>query len=107
MISMPAMKAAIEFLKLKERYIHPAGHFDKGKWYPKLILPCCQNIRSPSRAHPWSLMTHCRSAIHVAQEFGVNAENVKNCVRKKNLPLLLGMDSWADNYISKIIKGST
>lgn len=50
--------------ELKERMIHPTGKFDSGgRWFAEnseLI-----NVRSPSRAYPWSEMTACRSKKYV------------------------------------------
>ena len=55
--------------QLKNREIHPEGTFDKGgRWYPDMKLECC-NVRSPSRAYPYSLMLHCRSWEHVCNEY--------------------------------------
>lgn len=52
----------------KERKDHPDGSFDNGgRWYPDEDerCHCCSGIRSPSRAFPYSLMSHCRSKKHV------------------------------------------
>jgi len=51
------------------RESHPDGEFDKaGRWWPDEgeRQECCEYIRSPSRAYPYSLMVHCRSREHVA-----------------------------------------
>lgn len=48
---------------------HPAGVFDKrGRWYASESerQSCCDGIRSPSAAYPYSEMTHCRSKRHCA-----------------------------------------
>ncbi len=52
----------------KDRETHPDGYFDRGgRWYPNESeeCECCKNIRTPSRAYPYSLMTHCRSKKHI------------------------------------------
>ena len=53
----------------KLRLTHPEGHFDKaGRWWPsdREQYSCCNAIRTPSRAYPFSLMVHCRTRKHVA-----------------------------------------
>lgn len=101
------LEAALMYWMLKNRYIHPSGKMDKaGRWYPseEEWQKCCSSIRSPSRAYPWSLMTHCRTAEHVAHCFGVDAKEIKNCFKKQNLPALLGLDNRLDQYIMEKLK---
>lgn len=96
----------IEFLKLKFRIIHPSGKMESGgRWYPYDMLKCCNSIRRPSRAYPWGLMSHCRSALHVATEHGIDVKDLKEGLKKKNLPLYLGIDPSIDQYISTKLKG--
>jgi len=88
-------KAIEEFKALQSREIHPAGTFDKaGRWYPadSESADCCKGLRSPSRAYPYSLMTHCRTLKHVCTKYGLdyrtvkkvmNAEKPKRKVEKK------------------------
>lgn len=47
----------------KERKIHPSGTFDKAKrWYPDdAFKPFVDEVRSPTRGYPFSLMAHCRT----------------------------------------------
>jgi len=62
--------AAREYLDRQSRRKHPEGHFDNaGRWYPSKDerRECCRLIRAPSRAYPYSLMLHCRTARHVAR----------------------------------------
>ena len=50
------------------RLSHPAGNFDRGgRWYPGEgeRRPCCDEVRSPSRHWPYSLLAHCRSKKHI------------------------------------------
>lgn len=98
-------EAAIEYLKRKLRATHPPGKFEKSKWHPEAYFTCCSSIRAPSRAHPWSLMTHCRTATHIANEFGVEEKAIKDRVRLKSLPLLMGRDVLVDEYIAGKLKG--
>jgi hypothetical protein len=73
----PALEAAYRtWRERQDRTAHPAGRKDRsGRWYPAddEYRPCCAQVRSPSRAYPWSLMTHCRSIPHVAALCGVPA----------------------------------
>ena len=53
--------------KYFSNYRNPKGHTDKGgRWYPTEDekCSCCDNIRSPTRAYPWSLWKHCKSIKH-------------------------------------------
>jgi hypothetical protein len=79
------LAAAREFLALKSRQAHPAGTFDKaGRFYPSAdeMQPCCNAIRTPSRAYPYSYMTHCRTAEHVAHRYGVAVQDVRRAARQ-------------------------
>ena len=65
------LAAAREYHLLKTRAINPQGAFDKaGRWYP--TVPCTCAVRAPSRAYPYSLMLHMRTAEHVAETHGVS-----------------------------------
>lgn len=51
----------------KQRLIHPVGTFDNGgRWYPSSdeTSSWLNDIRSPSRAWPYSYMTACRTRGH-------------------------------------------
>jgi hypothetical protein len=57
----------------QSRETHPDGSFDSaGRWYPSddEECPCCMDIRSPSRAYPFSLMRHCRTRKHIRNLLG-------------------------------------
>lgn len=102
----PAFKAAVDFLMYKNGLRHPSGHKDKGgRWYPETKYACCSSIRSPSRSFPWTYYSHCKSAIHIANEYGVRVEDLKENLKKKNLPLLLGINDTLDAYVAKKLKG--
>ncbi len=69
------LAAAREYHLLKTRAINPVGAFDKGgRWYPS--KPCSCAVRAPSRAYPYSLMLHMRTAEHVAETHGVARRDV-------------------------------
>jgi hypothetical protein len=105
-MSNPALKATVDFLMYKFGLRHPSGHRDsKGaRWYPETQFDCCKSIRSPSRAYPWSYYTHCKSAVHIAHEYGVTVAELKENLKKKNLPLLLGINERIDAYVAEKLR---
>jgi hypothetical protein len=69
------LKAAARYIKLQDREVHPDGNFDNAKrWLPSSSekCSCCAGLRTPSRAFPYGLLIHCRTATHVANQFGVD-----------------------------------
>jgi hypothetical protein len=81
---MTTQDAVKVYADRKVRLTHPAGKFDGGgRWYPAETetCDCCRGIRSPSRAWPYSLMTHCRTAEHVAHLCGVDAKELRKAAR--------------------------
>lgn len=84
------MQQAVDtYLARKDRTAHPAGSFDKaGRWFPTEAetCGCCNAVREPSRAYPYSLMTHCRSIGHVACLFGVDETELRRAVRTARPP---------------------
>lgn len=81
----PELATAITtYLARRDRTTHPDGSFDrKSRWYPSddERRPCCDLVRSPSVAYPYSLMTHCRSVEHVARLFDVEASAIRKATR--------------------------
>ncbi len=80
--------ALYEWKRLQDRRQHPDGTFDSaGRWYPSDAekCECCAKIRSPSRAYPYSYMTHCRSVEHVANKFGVAVKDLRRETRACSL----------------------
>jgi len=74
-------KAYAEWSSRQDRHSHPPGNFDdRSRWYPVADerCTCCDAIRSPSAAYPFSLMTHCRSAEHVASLHDVPASGLRS-----------------------------
>ena len=62
-----APEARAMYERRQARDEHPSGKFDNGgRWYPsdEEECGCCGSVRSPSRAWPYSYMTHCRSLHH-------------------------------------------
>lgn len=78
------MEAAQEFLARQRNQKHPDGKFaGAGRWYPDPDTErcvCCESIRPPSRAWPSSLNKHCRTAIHVANLFGIDVKELRRAV---------------------------
>ena len=75
-----AAEAGMEFVCRDLRLHHPDGTFDEGgRFYPseKEVRDGCGNIRTPSRAFPFSLMKHCRTAKHVAKLYDVSEKDLK------------------------------
>lgn len=76
--------ALTEYQKRQARQAHPAGRFDRGgRWYPadSEECDCCSHIRTPSRAWPFSYMTHCRTLKHVAHLFNVSESDLRKLAR--------------------------
>jgi len=55
-----ACNAGIVYVARQRRAVHPQGQFDSaGRWYPYAKTEhrlCCDQIRSPSRRWPYSLI---------------------------------------------------
>ena len=80
MIEMGDVAAAkAEYDARQSRRENPDGSFDrKGRWYPSESerRACCDSVRYPSVAYPYSLMVHCRSAKHVAARHAVKPSQI-------------------------------
>mgnify|MGYP003137056417 FL=1 len=65
------------YLLLKTREIHPSGRFDNGgRWHAEHAE--LVSVRTPSRAYPYSEMTHCRTLKYVrnvAEHFEVTSRD--------------------------------
>lgn len=78
-------QAAKEYNNRKKRCTHPSGAFDRaGRWEPddSEKQDCCDDVREPSRAYPYSLMVHCRTMEHVANLYDVDKADLQQQVRK-------------------------
>jgi hypothetical protein len=82
-----AAQAAAEYVRRRQRQSHPVGRCDRGgRWWPDPVVEwreCCERIRRPSRAWPWSLMTHCRTLQHVAALYEVPHDLVRRVMRER------------------------
>ena len=87
----------------------PAGTSDRARrWYPapEERRACCDRVRPPSRAWPWSLWKHCRSLEHVARLVGADpaacrrvlakAQAAKRPARTAPTDLCLVCGAWWD-----------
>lgn len=102
----PEQSAAITYLLRKHKKDYPSGYKDNGgRWYPEDSekARCCNSIRNPSRAWPWTLFKHCFSLHHIVTMYGAERNKVQELLRKKNLPLLLGLNTTVDTIIEGIL----
>jgi len=83
--SLELLAAARQYIRRQNRDEHPDGSFDRAmRWYPAGLTErceCCESVRSPSRAHPYSLLVHCRSGKHISQMHDVSEKELMQCVR--------------------------
>ena len=92
------LQAAYEYARRQSRAVHPDGNFDRGgRWYPTddEKQKCCASIRQPSRAWPYTLMSHCRSMAHVAALYDVDARDVRRAVRDEAWKVLQAQEVLA------------
>ena len=76
---------ALETLYRRYRISHPLGRTDNGgRWLPSDAerCDCCDGIREPSRSWPYSLMTHCRTADHMARSSGYTTTLIRWAMKR-------------------------
>ncbi len=79
-----AVDAARQWLARNKGPSRPAGRWDgAGRYYPSddEHRACCDEIRRPSRAYPYSLWSHVHSAVHVAALHDVDPANVRRAAK--------------------------
>ena len=80
------ISAAVQcYLDRRALITHPRGTVDAGgRWHPDATerQECCRRIRPPSRAWPWSLMLHCRTARHIANLYNVDPQVLRQAIRQ-------------------------
>lgn len=99
------LEAIYLYLLRKFSIQHPSGYTDKGgRWLPanNEEQPCCEKVRYPSRAYPWSLYKHCHTSTHIANLTGVPKSTLLNY--KTYLPLLIGRNQFLDNQIESLLR---
>jgi hypothetical protein len=87
-MTTPVQAATQQYIDHKARTTHPDGKFDSGgRWHPsdQEQQPCCSSIRNPSRAWPYSLLLHCRTAKHIATMHEVSAAEIRKAARATQL----------------------
>lgn len=87
--------------KIKEKY-RPDGKTDNGgRWFPSESesCSCCENVRSPSRAYPWSLYKHCHSIKHIK-----NVLSIRKVESIEDLPLLIEDNDYIGEIAKEILK---
>lgn len=78
------LDAARAFRARRDRREDPQGSFDRARrWTPadSERHSCCGGLYTPSRAHPFSLLAHCRTARHCAVGAGVDEAEVRAAAR--------------------------
>ena len=83
-MSEETILAGHEYNLRKQRLAKPRGKSDGVRWFPGSTerCDCCKHIREPSRAFPLSLYRHCCTAVHVAQLFGVDENDVRSAAKR-------------------------
>lgn len=59
--------SGVIFVERKAGKDTPQGFKQFGKWHPNVLehSSCCDAVRSPSKAHPFSLYRHCLTRKHI------------------------------------------
>jgi hypothetical protein len=79
-----AVHAAREWFARNKGQSRPAGRWDGASRYRPSAdehRACCDEIRTPSRAHPYSLWSHVHSAVHVAALHDVDPAHVRRAAK--------------------------
>lgn len=77
-----AVAAAIEHIKRQQRLVDPDGAFDdQGRFYVQEGCSCCDDIRAPSKAYPYSQMVHARTLPHCTELHGADFNRAKEALR--------------------------
>jgi len=78
-------QAAAEYIA-RQHTKHPDGRSDNGgRWWPSDAewQECCNKIRTPSRAWPWSLYKHCHTYGHIAHLFNVKKADLMKAAKEE------------------------
>jgi hypothetical protein len=90
-------EATYEWLARQDRSKHPEGSFDnKRRWYPDSAerQSCCNSIREPSAAYPYSLMLHCRTVRHLALRYNVRLADLQRRAKEIRPPVREGGNDY-------------
>ena len=84
---IPLVAAALKrFDRRAEGREDPDGKRDEmGRWFPSAReeMPCCADVRAPTRAYPWSLHFHALTLGHVAMLEGVQAGALRSALVRR------------------------
>jgi hypothetical protein len=92
----------------------PDGRSDNGgRWYPSDTekCSCCDNIRSPSHAYPWSLYKHCYSMKHIKKVIIEKQKKLSSflpeaiTMTRDTAPLYLNTDSDLLKFVRDTLLG--
>lgn len=84
MLEEKILEAIEVYTKRQSRECHPSGKFDSaGRWYPDKEEKCwcCDEIRIPTRAYPYSLLVHCRTIKHIAELYDVSTVDLRKACK--------------------------
>jgi hypothetical protein len=100
-------QAAVEFIKRREGVSTldggvPSWPYDQEPplWFSTEIMKCCKPYIHHRERDRRRHIRHCNTIGHVAELFLITPEALREAVKKKNLPTLLGMDPWLDKCIA-------
>lgn len=96
--------AAREYISRRDRVSHPDGKFDgKSRWYPSDAerCDCCNSVRSPSRAYPFSYMVHCRTIGHIVNLYNVDVKDLRKEVKRLE-PVAKPTREGGENYYKAV-----
>lgn len=106
LIKKAVFSACIEFRKRQNRESHPSGNFDKaGRWFPNDAEEslCCKSISSPTRAYPFSLNSHCRTAKHVANLYAITTREMSVFFRDNEELFNILLKKENKDFLHKVI----
>lgn len=104
-------RCIVAYLRRLYRQEEPAGSFKEyvrdglPPWFPsdEERFHCCYRVRTPSRAYPLSLNTHCRSIEHLANLYDVDLgflHRQLRLIRLNRIPKKINLDYIKGCYVS-------
>lgn len=100
----PTIEAVKEFLLRRFRVTYPKGYMIH-RWDPhdEERRDCCNHVREPSRAYPWSLYNHCKTLKHICNLFPGAVESQARIMIRTPV-LLIGLHPAIDKWIEPKLK---
>ncbi len=104
-------RCIVAYLRRLYRQEEPSGSFKEyvrdglPPWFPsnEERFHCCYRVRTPSRAYPLSLNTHCRSIEHLANLYDVDLSFLRRhlrLIRMIRIPPIINLDYIKGCYTS-------